>query len=75
MTKDALEYLPVPVLAMTGEGDSAWRRACARVLADTVPRGHHALIAGAGHLANLDNPPEFNRTVRDFLLRCAGKSC
>lgn len=70
----ALAHLEVPVLAMAGESDSAWRRACARALADTAPRASHALIAGAGHLANLDNPQEFNRIVRDFLLNCAGNS-
>jgi pimeloyl-ACP methyl ester carboxylesterase len=65
----ALEQLAVPLLALTGSGDSPWRRACARALADAVPRGSHALIDRAGHLANLDNPAEFNRIVRDFLLR------
>ncbi len=69
--KDALEHLPVPLLAMTGTGDSAWRRACAKALAGTVPRGAHGEVEAAGHLANLDNPQEFNRIVRDFLLKCA----
>lgn len=69
--KDALEHMPVPLLAMTGSGDSQWRRDCARTLAGTAPRGQHCEIEMAGHLANLDNPDAFNRHVRDFLLKCA----
>ncbi|MFZ9396850.1 MAG: alpha/beta fold hydrolase [Erythrobacter sp.] len=68
--KDALAHLPMPLLALTGEGDSAWRRGCARALADIVPRGSHALVEDAGHLANLDNPDGFNRIVSEFLLKC-----
>lgn len=68
--RDALAHLPMPVLAMTGAGDSAWRRACARELAAIAPRGQHTLIDGAGHLANLDRPEIFNRTVAEFLLKC-----
>ena len=70
--REVLTHLPVPVLAMTGEGDSDWRRACARALAGTVPRGHHGEIGGAGHLANLDNPAQFNSAVLDFVRKCLG---
>lgn len=66
--------LPMPVLAMTGNGDSPWRRECAKALADVVPRGSHNLVERAGHLANLDNPAQFNRIVDRFLSRC-GISC
>ena len=69
--KDALAHLPVPLLAMTGTGDSSWRRACARALAAIVPRGSHAEIAEAGHLANLANPAHFNAAVGAFLGKCA----
>jgi pimeloyl-ACP methyl ester carboxylesterase len=68
--RDALSHLPMPVLAMTGAKDSAWRRDCAQELARTAPRGELALVAGAGHLANLDQPDIFNRIVADFLLKC-----
>lgn len=68
--RDSLAHLPMPVLAMTGAGDSAWRKACARQLAALAPRGQHALVEGAGHLANLDQPDIFNRTVAEFLLNC-----
>ena len=68
--RDALAHLPMPVLAMTGAGDSPWRKACALQLAELAPRGQHALVEGAGHLANLDQPDVFNRTVAEFLRKC-----
>ena len=70
--KDALAHLPVPLLAMTGSADSAWRRACAKALAGTAARGSHCEVESAGHLANLDNPAGFNRIVCDFLSKCGG---
>ncbi len=69
--KDTLEHLPVPLLATTGTGDTAWRRACARRLGEAAPRGRSALIEGAGHLANLDQPDRFNTLVGNFLETCA----
>lgn len=71
--RDALAHLPMPLLAMTGAGDSSWRRDCALALAELAPRGQHALVEEAGHLANLDNPESFNRIVGDFLLRCCSR--
>ncbi len=66
--RGALARLPMPLLAMTGRGDSRWRRDCARALGEIAPRGRHALVMGAGHLANLDNPASFNRITCEFLL-------
>lgn len=65
--REALAHLPMPLLAMTGASDTSWRRDCARALADLAPRGRHALIEGAGHMANLDNPDGFNHAVAEFL--------
>ena len=63
-------FISMPLLAMTGSGDSQWRRDCARELAAIAPRGKFATIEAAGHLANLDRPDIFNRTTADFLLKC-----
>lgn len=70
--KDALKHLPVPVLAMTGTSEGECLRACARALADIVPRGSHAEVEEAGHLANLDNPEQINSTIHAFLPKCVG---
>ncbi|VVT21026.1 alpha/beta fold hydrolase [Erythrobacter sp. EC-HK427] len=68
--KEVLAHLSTPCLALTGTGDSPWRRACAKALAGTVPRGSHCEVDAAGHLANCDNPAAFNAIVRDFLNKC-----
>jgi pimeloyl-ACP methyl ester carboxylesterase len=65
--REALAMLPMPLLAMTGAHDTLWRRECARVLAAVAPRARHIEIAGAGHLANADNPAAFNAAVTSFL--------
>jgi pimeloyl-ACP methyl ester carboxylesterase len=67
LPREVLAMLPMPVLSMTGEHDTPWRRACARALADIAPRARGLEIAGAGHLANADNPAAFNAAVAQFL--------
>lgn len=61
--------LAMPVLAIAGAADTPWRRACARFIGETAPRGQAALIDDAGHLCNLDNPGQFNALLRDFFSR------
>lgn len=63
----AIAALPMPLLAITGDGDTAWRKACAIALSHTAKHGAFALIDNAGHVANLDNPASFNRLIADFL--------
>lgn len=67
LPREALSLLPMPVLSMTGEHDTPWRRACARALGTVAPRGRAMEVPGAGHLANADNPAAFNAAVLSFL--------
>lgn len=67
LPREALAMLAMPVLSLTGEHDTPWRRACARALAAVAPRARHVEIAAAGHLANADNPQAFNAAVAAFL--------
>ncbi|MCX9146104.1 alpha/beta fold hydrolase [Erythrobacter sp. WG] len=67
ITAPALAMLPMPVLALAGEHDTPWRRACAAALAAAVPGARHGLIPRAGHLANADNPLAFNAALAAFL--------
>ncbi|WP_448657730.1 alpha/beta fold hydrolase [Sphingomonas sp. CJ99] len=64
---DDIAQLPMPVLAIAGADDTAWRRQVAAWIAATAPKGCHARIDGAGHLCNLDAPDTFNAIVADFL--------
>lgn len=69
--QSVLAQLPMPVLAIAGAHDTLWRRECAQALAKVAPRAQHGEIAGAGHLANADNPDGFNAAVARFLRACA----
>ncbi len=70
LPREVLALLPMPVLGMTGAHDTPWRRACARALAEAAPRARHLEIPAAGHLANADNPADFNAAVAAFLRSC-----
>ena len=65
----ALESVSAPTLVVSGEYDVAGRVHAADRLCARLPRGERALIAGAGHLASLDNPQAYNERCRAFLSR------
>jgi len=67
LTRTDAASLAMPLLALAGEHDTPWRRACAAALTAAVPHGSFALVEGAGHVANLDNPARFDALVREFL--------
>jgi 2-succinyl-6-hydroxy-2,4-cyclohexadiene-1-carboxylate synthase len=52
---DRLGSLSMPVLALAGENDSAYRAAAERI-ASLAPRGRSGVIPGAGHAAHLEAP-------------------
>lgn len=60
-----LAGLSCPVLVLNGEFDTYNRRAEAR-LARTAPKAAFHVIAGAGHIANLDQPERFTNELRSF---------
>jgi pimeloyl-ACP methyl ester carboxylesterase len=62
-----LAALPMPVLAMVGEEDTAWRRRCAEIIATSASQGQLAIVPGAGHLCTLDDPVSANATIGAFL--------
>ncbi|HEY6559386.1 MAG TPA: alpha/beta hydrolase [Polyangiaceae bacterium] len=61
-----LTELDVPTLLVAGENDHASVEA-SRALAEHLPRAELAVIAGAGHVVNLEAAEQFNSVVRDFL--------
>ncbi len=63
----ALSGIDVPVLVLVGEEDTLTPVAEARRIAESVPRGRLAIIPGAGHLSNLENPDAFSRELASFL--------
>jgi hypothetical protein len=39
-------------------------------MAEQLPNAELAVIEGAGHLSNMEAPEEFNRLLREFLVKC-----
>ncbi len=64
-----LESLRVATLILSGAHDLPGRRRVARQLATRLADAELAVVPGAGHLANLDNPDAYNRVCRRFLRR------
>jgi proline iminopeptidase len=68
-TYDATPFLKsvkVPVLFTVGEFDEA-DPATVKRQAQMTPAAKYAVIPGAAHIVQWDNPDETNRVVRDFL--------
>lgn len=58
-----------PVLVVNGERDTLSRRRAGQALAAALPFAERVVIAGAGHLPNLDAPRAYNDALRAFLRR------
>lgn len=67
-----LRRIACPVQIIVGELDVATPPAEAKLMAEHIPNARLAVIPGAAHLANLEQPESFNRIVRDFAAGLAG---
>ncbi len=63
---DRLARVRAPVLVVTGALDVRYCEIAAR-LAAALPRGRHAVVAGAGHAPHLEHPTILARLVLEFL--------
>ena len=63
---DTLDQVSVPTLVVVGSEDRLFL-AAAEVMANRIPGAERVVLDGAGHMANLDAPDEFNVAVNDFL--------
>jgi pimeloyl-ACP methyl ester carboxylesterase len=62
-----LHELAIPTLIVVGEDDAERFHQAADRAAAGIPGARKHVIAGSGHLPNLEAPEEFNRIVLDFL--------
>jgi 3-oxoadipate enol-lactonase len=62
-----VERIAVPTLVVTGDEDAVYPPATAEAMARRIPGARLAVIAGAGHVSNLERPEAFNATVLGFL--------
>jgi 3-oxoadipate enol-lactonase len=64
---DALEQLAMPVLVAAGERDVPGFREMSAVLARRIPGAQYQVVAGAGHMINLEQPAVVNDLLDRFL--------
>jgi 3-oxoadipate enol-lactonase len=62
-----LHEVAVPTLVIVGEHDHETPLSYSAFLAETIPRAQLAVVPGAGHISNLEQPDEVNRLLIDFL--------
>lgn len=62
-----LGQITCPTQIIVGELDLPTPPADAKLMADRIPRARLAVLPGAAHLANLEQPDLFNETVRSFV--------
>jgi 3-oxoadipate enol-lactonase len=62
-----IERIRVPTLIVTSDEDKVYPPAIARGMAKRIPDALLAVISGAGHLSNLEQPGQFNQVVLRFL--------
>ena len=64
---ERLGEIRVPLLALVGDLDCPDHQVMVQRLAAGVPGATTAVVAGAAHYPNLEQPDAFNRLLRDFL--------
>jgi 3-oxoadipate enol-lactonase len=64
---DTLEDLARPVLVLVGEHDVRGFREMSAVLARRIPGAQYHVVAGAGHMINMEQPAAVNELLARFL--------
>jgi len=64
---EALEQLTMPALVTVGERDVPGFREMSAVLARRIPGARYQVVAGAGHMSNMEQPGAVNRLLTQFL--------
>ena len=67
--RDRATAIRVPTLVLVGEEDTVTPPELSRELADLIPGSELHTLAGAGHLANVERPNDFNDAVQAFIER------
>jgi 3-oxoadipate enol-lactonase len=65
--RDSLAGIRCPTLALAGERDRVVSPAIVERMARAIPGASYRVLAGAGHLANLERPAAFDAALEGFL--------
>jgi len=69
---ERLPSISIPTLVLLGELDLPDFQAIARRLAREMPQAELRILAGSGHMTNMEAPETFNHLVLGFLQRHGG---
>jgi pimeloyl-ACP methyl ester carboxylesterase len=64
---ERLGELDIPVLLVVGKHDLPYVHAAADDMLDNIPSAWKVIFEDAAHLANMDHPHRFQKTLRTFL--------
>lgn len=67
---ETIANISVPVLVVTSEDDTLIPPAITEAMTNHLQGARFETIANSGHLSNLEQPQEFNRLLRTFLVDC-----
>ena len=70
-TRDVLPSIAVPTLLLWGAEDQRAPRHIAEAMRAMIPGAQLVVIAGAGHVSNMEQPERFNSELRSFLASIA----
>ncbi|HEX7297957.1 MAG TPA: alpha/beta fold hydrolase [Solirubrobacteraceae bacterium] len=70
--RDVLPRIDVPTLLLWGEADERSPLSIAQSMRDAIPGAELALIPGAGHDSNIEQPARFSAEVRAFCRTASG---
>ncbi len=65
--RDRVAAIQVPTLVLVGGEDTVTPPELSQDLADMIPGAELHTLAGAGHLANIERPADFNPLVEEFI--------
>lgn len=66
-TTTALPNITCPTLILVGEKDAVTPVAASQMMKEKIPGASMAIIPGAGHVSNMENPAEFNKHLIQFV--------
>lgn len=67
--RDVLPRTDVPTLLLYGDEDARASLDVAEALRVSIPASRLVVMAGVGHVSNVESPERLNREIRDFLRR------
>lgn len=65
--KDRAPRVSSRTLVINGAESALWLRRIGQLTAAAIPKSQHASVANARHFPHMENAPEFNRQVQEFL--------